>query len=226
MKTKIIEKLEQHLENTGWDVISNYLYTPNFDKILSFLIKEVEEERRFSPPIKDLFNAHHNTHFDDIKVIFIAQDPYPQVGVADGIAFSCSKTMKEQPSLRFIFNALSENNPSYDRNCDLSRWSKQGVLMLNTALTVQINKIGSHVSLWYDFNKAVLSHINEHHKNIPVVLLGKKAEVWDKYLLNQKLFKVAHPAAAAYSGGVWKHNNVFGKINEHLIQDGKKPILW
>ena len=144
--------------------------------------------------------------------------------MADGISFSCSKKGKPEKSLQHIFNALYGTYEGKD--CDLSRWSKQGVLMLNTALTVRIDEIGSHYHIWKNLITRVFNHINNNHKDLAVVCMGRKAQEWKDYLDQQKLFFVYHPASAAYSGGTWQHDDVFNKVNNHLVEQGKSAVIW
>ena len=127
----------------GWKVVQDFVQSAGFDSIMLSLIAQVESDVRFTPKFKDIFNAFKYCPYDKLKVIFVGQDPYPQLGVADGISFSCSNTNKEQPSLRYIFDELQTQFPSSSRDVDLKRWSRQGILMLNTALTVAVGRIGS-----------------------------------------------------------------------------------
>jgi len=166
--------------------------------------------------------------YRDLKVVIVGQDPYPQEGVADGIAFSCSKTNKEQPSLRYIFDELQRQYPDATRDCDLSRWSKQGVLMLNTALTCEVDNIGAHVKIWKNWSSSIFAHtLADYPKVLEFVFMGAKAKPFAKMIPDDhnKHF-VAHPAAAAYRGGKWDSDNLFKKINENLINNGEKPINW
>jgi len=176
--------------------------------------------------LRDIFNAFVNCPYNDLKVIILGQDPYPQLGVADGISFSCSYTKKEQPSLRYIFNYLEQSNENYNRDPDLKRWSKQGVLMLNTAFTVEINKIGSHYDVWKPITKMILDIINNRKQSLAVALLGKKAEEWQLHLNKQQIYKTPHPASAAYKGGKWNAKDVFNEINAHLESNKHPKILW
>jgi uracil-DNA glycosylase len=224
---EIQKKLLEPLTKAGWGIVFEpIIYSDSFQELIYSLKKEAEEGRRFTPPIKDLFRAFQECPYDKLNVMIIGQDPYPQLGVADGISFSCSKTMKEQPSLRYIFNYLETQHADLDRNPDLKRWSNQGVLMFNTALTVQVGKIGSHYSYWNKFTSFILDCINADKKDISVALLGKKAESWEKHLLNQKIYKVPHPASAAYKGGKWNAKNIFNNINEDLKNHNKPIIVW
>lgn len=222
-----IRGLKSKIQGSGWEHILNpYLDSESFYKTVQKLIAFVQEDRRFTPKMKDWFNTFTHCKYYNTNVIFIGQDPYPQVDVADGISFSCSYTMKEQPSLRHIFNSLEKQYPGYERNPDLTRWAEQGVLMLNTALTVEINKIGSHYSLWRTFTEHVLTSINKEKSQLIVVLLGKKAQEWKKFITNHIIIEVEHPAAAAYKGGVWDDKNLFIRINELLKNQGKPLVNW
>ena len=222
-----ITGLKAKLKNTGWEhILYPYLDSESFYNTLTKLVTMVQNGTRFTPKMKNWFRSFEICHYNNMKVIFIGQDPYPQVDVADGISFSCSNTMKEQPSLRHIFNSLEKQYPEYERNPDLSRWAEQGVLMLNTALTVEINKIGSHYSLWHTFTTGLLNGINKNNSQLVVVLLGKKAQEWRKLLNNQIIIEVEHPAAAAYKGGVWNDQDLFIRINDILKQQGKSLVEW
>jgi len=110
--------------------------------------------------------------------------------------------------------------------CDLRRWSNQGVLLINTALTVEVNKIGSHYGIWKSFTEYLFDILNKYNKNVIFILMGRKAEEWAPLIPNNKIFKVAHPASAAYRGGEWDCKDVFNKVNEELIKQEKSCIAW
>jgi len=222
----IRKKFKSQLNNSGWNNIMNPIIDSEEFEISIYKLKSyVKNNQRFTPKLSEIFRAFEECPFDQLKVIIIGQDPYPQLGVADGISFSCSKTKKLQPSLRYIFKALNESQ--YDSmDPDLSRWSKQGVLMLNTAFTVEIGKIGSHYDVWKPITQMILSAINSNKKDVAVALLGKKAEEWQLLLNHQKIYKTPHPASAAYKGGEWDCKNVFANINEYLLTQNNEPITW
>jgi uracil-DNA glycosylase len=222
----IKKMLCDRLKTSGWMLLLEpIINSDQFDEILYFLKTEVKNDKRFTPKIKGIFKAFEECPYNNLKTIFISQDPYPELGVADGIAFSCSKTKTIQPPLRYIFKELNESQwDSLDPN--LKRWSNQGVLLLNTALTVQIGKIGSHHDLWKPIIKLILSGINDDFNEMPVVLFGVKAEEWHLRLHNQKIFKIPHPASAAYNGGKWDCDNIFYKINMILQDQNRSLILW
>jgi len=213
------------LEESGWDSVKKIVESPMFDDIIIKLVNEVDKGRRFTPIYKDIFNAFLECPYKDVKVVIIGQDPYPQLGVADGIAFSCSNKGKAEKSLQYILKQITNSVDYTPEQCDLRRWANQGVLLLNTALTVQIGKIGSHYTIWSGFINALLQELNKRD-DLVIALLGKKAEEYEMLLSNNTIFKVSHPASAAYKGGEWNSNDLFNKINEQLKLKDKSLINW
>ena len=219
------DNLNSKLKDSGWDrMLSPYVNGLSFDHIMNTLIENVENGKRFTPKFKDVFNGFYECPYNDLKVVIVGQDPYPQLGVADGIAFSCSRKGKTEKSLQYIFKSLYGEHEGY--NNDLRRWSNQGVLMINTAFTCEINKIGSHYSIWKSFTEYVFDNINRHNPKTIFILMGKKAEAWQTLLPNCKILKCSHPASAAYRGGEWDSNDVFNKVNLELEKQGKTCISW
>jgi len=233
--TEIKQKMFNKLKDTGWDkVFKSYIFSSDFEDSIKKLHTFATQNKRFTPPLKDIFKAFEECPYKDLKVVMIGQDPYPQLGVADGIAFSCSKTDKPQPSLRYIFNELEREFPAYRTNdllynpLDLKRWSNQGILMLNTALTCEVGNIGSHYDVWKTFTAYLLTYLNDNYTGIVYVFMGKKAEGWGD-LINEKFnykFNVPHPASAAYKGGKWDSKGVFKEINNILRDNTNKTIIW
>ena len=111
--TEIKTKIHAKLKPSGWaKVLKSFIFSSDFDNILLQLIKLSKDNNRFTPKLSQLFKAFEECPFDDLKVIMIGQDPYPQLGVADGIAFSCGNTLQQEPSLKFILDAV--NKTVYD----------------------------------------------------------------------------------------------------------------
>lgn len=234
-------KLYENLKSSGWaDKLKTFLLSNEFKAILVELYSQSSQGNRFTPVLKDVFKAFQECPYPELKVVIIGQDPYPQLGIADGIAFSCSYSKKEQPSLRYIFDEIERTvyNQSDIRNenclpresydTDLKRWSNQGVLLLNTALTCEINKIGSHIDLWKPFIIYLLDMLNNYNSGIIYVFLGNKAKEWHKHISinNYKCF-CSHPASAAYAAKkAWDSGNVFNQINKILIGLYGEKILW
>lgn len=233
--TKIeIENLRDNfrkiMAESGWGLfMEDFAKSTMFNTLMQNLrAKDLGEG--ITPDIKSVFRAFRECPLHELKVVIIGQDPYPKHGVADGLAFSCSITKKEQPSLKVIFNEIERTvypNSTYDRNPDLSRWAKQGVLLLNTALTTKPGKIGAHYTIWKPFTEYVIAKFNEDlWKNIIFVAMGNEAKKWiadtkdDHYKLD-----CYHPASAVYSGGKWKSNNIFNKINS-ILNENYEKITW
>jgi uracil-DNA glycosylase len=227
------QKIIEILKPSGWaEKLRIFLNSADMDKIIEKLLIESEEGRHFTPTLKDVFRGFTECPFNDVRVVIVGQDPYPGLGIADGISFSCSKTGKLQPSLRYIMGAINTtvyNQPKdTPQDVDLKRWANQGVLMLNTALTCQIDKIGSHYEIWKEFFFMVLDVISTQKSNVPVILLGKQAHNYSVYL-NNPIIKVSHPASAAYAKAhEWDCGDCFNACNTIIEnQNGKEfRIIW
>lgn len=225
IKVKLIEKLKP----SGWSVkLKSFIYSSEFDKILETLYTEREAGRRFTPPLKQVFRAFEECPVDQLKVVVIGQDPYPHIGVADGLAFSCGNTQKPQPSLQQIFNAVEktvyQEYPTY-QNPDLTRWANQGVLLLNRALTCQVDKVGSHYPIWHDFVMYVIDMLSLTNSGLIFCLLGQKAqELEGSISASHYILKASHPASASYSKTDWDCNDLFNEANR-IIEKNNGPMF-
>jgi uracil-DNA glycosylase len=229
------KKLYDKLEKSGWgDKLKIFLLSDDFGKILTELYKDTQNGKRFTPSLKDVFRAFEECPYDKLKVVIIGMDPYVQIGVADGIAFSCSKSEKPQPSLRFLLQNVDDtlyasHNTPIHWDLDLKRWSNQGVLLLNTALTCEIGNTGSHINLWKPFIVTLLDSLNSYNTGIIYVFLGNKAKEWHGLInsaTNYKFF-ATHPATAAYKNAKkWDSGNLFVNLNTLLIKLYNEPIIW
>ena len=226
-------QIKTDIEKSGWnDILNPFIDSKAFEDVFNSLVSLVNNDQRFTPPFKDVFNAFKECNYNDLKVVIVGQDPYPQIGSADGLAFSCSKKGKAEKSLQYILKQTIGDFTDTGRviytpeECDLRRWANQGVLLINTALTVEINKIGSHFWHWKPFTEYLFYTLNQKNKDIVFILMGKKAEAWQLLLSNHKLLKCSHPASAAYRGGIWDSNDVFNKANKELKDQNKALINW
>ena len=225
-------KLYQKLKTSGWaDVLKTFILSNDFDKILQELLRQSQDSKKFTPIVKYLFRAFEECPYDKTNVIILGQDPYPTPNVADGIAFSCSIDNYIQPSLRFIHNEIQDTvypNEVYNRVTDLKTWSNQGVLLINTAFTTTVNKVGSHYKIWEPFMAFLLDILQYDKSELVYAFLGKKAQEWSISIpeTNHK-FLITHPASAAHNKlEKWDSNDVFNKINTCLVRQGKPPIIW
>lgn len=228
---EIQQKLYERLKPSGWaDKLKGYLLSDDFYKVLLTLYGEASEGHRFTPVLKQLFRAFEECPYNELKVVVIGQDPYPKAGQADGISFSCSNTGQVQASLRFIFGEIEHTvyPEGYERDPDLTRWSNQGVLMLNTALTTRAGKIGMHVELWKPFMEYLFDMLNNYNNGLVYVFMGAKAKAWKDHI-NKNNFKffTTHPASAAYQGSQrWDSGNVFNQVNKVVKSHYKTEIKW
>ena len=128
-------QLKVDVEKSNWgNILTPFIESKAFDEVVDSLVSLVNSGKRFTPKFKDVFNAFKECDYNDLKVVIVGQDPYPQLGSADGLAFSCSKKGKAEKSLQYINKAIDTDHT------DLRCWADQGVLLINTALTVEINK--------------------------------------------------------------------------------------
>lgn len=229
---KIVDKLYEDLVPSGWArVLRTFIYSSDFKNIIQSLANESLLDRRFTPPLRDIFRAFKECPYDDLKVVIVGQDPYPTINVADGIAFSCSKTMRLQPSLKFILDEVNRtvyNGDSVSNNPDLTRWSRQGILMLNTALTTEIGKIGKHYDIWKPMLNYLFDYLSNYNNGLVYIYMGKEARTWADNV-NDNCFKLfcSHPASAVYNKfRRWDSQNVFHIAQKVVEENYKYLILW
>ncbi len=180
------------------------------------------------PSASERFSAF-DMLFDNVKVVIIGQDPYHGRGQANGLAFSVSRGVTAPPSLVNIYKELQDdlgvNSPSHG---DLKSWVNEGVLLLNTSLTVEAGKPASHKDIgWYPFVQGVVKMLDEEHENLVFVLWGKHAQEFDKIINNEKhlVIKSAHPSPYSADKGFFG-SRPFSKCNKYLELKNKTPINW
>jgi len=230
------QKLYERLKPSGWaGVLKGFILGDDFIKILDKLVDESQDNKHFTPKIKQLFRAFEECSYNELKVIIVGQDPYPAlqdgINVADGLAFSCSNTNQLQPPLKFLLSEVQDQmyeGKSYTWQPDLARWSNQGVLLLNTALTTTIGKTGSHYILWQPFIVYVLDYLAWNNPGLIYAFLGKKAQEFSDGMPNNCWkFMASHPAAAAYNKQEkWNSEDLFKKISERLHKNNNLKITW
>jgi uracil-DNA glycosylase len=199
-----------------------------FKDLEAFLAKEYEEKVIY-PKKEDVLNALKYTAYEDVKIVIIGQDPYHQPNQAHGLSFSVLPGMKIPPSLRNIFKEL---NSDVDFNIPstgyLVSWTEQGVLLLNTVLTVRESEPTSHKGKgWEIFTDRVLSILNEKKEPIIFVLWGKHAQSKEKLIINghHHIIKANHPSPLSASRGFFG-SKPFSQINEILEKIGNQKINW
>ncbi len=220
--------LYKNLDNTWLKILKPEFKADYFKELLEFLNQE-KKTKTIYPKVNDIFNAFKTTPFDSIKVVIIGQDPYHGEGQAHGLCFSVNNGIKLPPSLKNIFKEMhTDLDCNIPENGNLIKWSKQGVLLLNSVLTVEKSKPGSHRNKgWEVFTDNIISKISDQHKNIIFLLWGNYAIEKEKLIdaKNHHILKAPHPSPfSAYQGFFGcKH---FSKTNEILRKIGEKEIEW
>lgn len=215
----------------GWKkALKQEFDKPYFKSLTEKVKKEYKDPRtRIFPPGSKIFAAFDACPFDDTKVVIIGQDPYHGYGQANGLCFSVAPGVKLPPSLVNIFKEVSaDTGAPFPKDGDLSRWAKQGVLLLNSSLTVKEGIAASHAGIgWEEFTDAVVDKLNREKENLVFILWGayaiRKGELLDR---NKHLVLTSkHPSPlSAHSGFFGNHH--FSKTNEYLRSKGKKEIIW
>lgn len=191
--------------------------------------KQLEKTNKIIYPKKEnIFRALKLTDYNDVKVVILGQDPYHGENEANGLCFSVNKDVKIPPSLRNIFKELKEDLNIERDNTDLSDWAMQGVLLLNTILTVEKDKPFSHKNLgWNYFTDNIINKINQKKESVIFVLWGNAAREKKKLITNKNhiIIESAHPSPLSYTRG-FKNSKPFSKINKILKEQNKKEIKW
>ena len=207
--------------------------SPEFKKpYYAELYKKVREEystRQIFPPADEIFTAFELTPLSEVKVVIIGQDPYHGDGQAHGLCFSVKPEIETPPSLVNIYKELnSDLGCSIPNNGYLTKWAKQGVLMLNTVLTVRAHQANSHRGIgWETFTDAAIRILNEQDRPIVYLLWGKPAQMKKSMLNNPKhlILEAPHPSPLSAYRGFFGCQH-FSKTNEYLKENGLEPIDW
>ena len=199
-----------------------------FVRLTNFVRNEYATKQIF-PPGRQIFAAFNATPFNEVKVVILGQDPYHDVGQANGLCFSVNDGIQFPPSLRNIFQEIHNDIGSpIPQSGDLTRWAKQGVLLLNATLTVEAHKAASHQRQgWEQFTDEVISHLSNHRQNLVFILWGSYA-ISKRSLIDPDkhlILTSVHPSPlSAYRG--FFGNKHFSKANNYLVEHGKTPITW
>lgn len=216
------------ISNDWLDAMKEEFKKPYYMNLYSKVVEEYNTHRVF-PEKNDIFNAFHFTPLKDVKVVILGQDPYHGVGQAHGLCFSVKPGVEIPPSLVNIYKELQDDlgckvpNHGY-----LTKWAKQGVLMLNTVLTVRAHQANSHRGMgWEEFTDSAIEIINKQDRPIVYILWGRPAQN-KKYMLNNSkhfILEAPHPSPLSSYRGFFG-SKPFSKTNEFLIANGEAPIDW
>jgi uracil-DNA glycosylase len=218
------------LEASWLAVLQDEFEKDYLKNLKQFLLEERKKGEIIYPKSEDIFNAFALTPFDQVKVVILGQDPYHGPNQAHGLSFSVEEGSKFPPSLQNIFKELATDIQGFEKpqSGNLSAWAKQGVLLLNTSLTVAAGKAGSHQDQgWEQFTDQVIATLSQQKENIIFILWGKFAQIKEKLIDESKHFiiKSPHPSPfSAYTG--FFGSKPFSTVNNILEKLGKTPIHW
>ena len=214
--------------NKGWDEILKDEFKKDYFRKLGIFVKSEYKNKVCFPQYKDIFNALRYTDYDEVKVVILGQDPYHGDGEAHGLSFSVHDNIKRPPSLANIFKELESDLGIKKENNDLTGWAKQGVLLLNSIMSVVKDTPLSHKEKgWEIFTDNIIKKLNERETPIVFILWGGYARSKKQLITNKNHYIVesVHPSPlSAYHG--FFGSRPFSKTNNFLIKHNIEPIDW
>ena len=212
----------------SWDkILESEFNKPYFKELIKFLNEE-NKYKTIYPKNIDLFKALKLTPYENVSVVILGQDPYHGEGEANGLCFSVNHGVQSPPSLKNIFKELESDLGIKRTNTDLSDWAEQGILLLNTVLTVEKDKAFSHRDRgWEVFTDKIIEKLNEKEDPIVFILWGSAARSKKTLIANKKhmIVESAHPSPLSYYRG-FEGSKPFSKTNNLLKSVNKKEIFW
>lgn len=220
--------MKEILNNDWNDLLKDEFKKEYYQNLKQFLIEEYKTKTIY-PDINDIFNALKFTSYKDTKVLILGQDPYHGPNQSHGLAFSVKKGVRIPPSLRNIYKELNSDLGCYiPNNGYLKSWADQGVLLLNTVLTVRVHEANSHRKRgWEIFTDRIISLLNEREDPVVFILWGNPAIAKMKLITNNRHFIITsvHPSPLSASRGFFG-SKPFSKANDFLTSINKTPINW
>lgn len=212
----------------NWDNILKDEYNKDYFKRLRSFLKEEYSTKICYPKKEEIFNALKYTNYEDVKVVILGQDPYHGENEAHGFCFSVRSTVKRPPSLNNILKELYDDLKIVRKENELTSWAEQGVLLLNSVLTVVKDTPLSHRGIgWEEFTDSIIKKINEKDSTVVYILWGSYARSKKYLITNPKHYVIesAHPSPLSANKGFFG-SKPFSKTNEILIKNNIKPINW
>ena len=213
----------------SWEIAMKPEFSKAYYRKLFQTVNQEYRTRTIYPPAEDIFNAFHFTPLDQVKVVILGQDPYHEPGQAHGLSFSVKPGIEIPPSLVNIYQELHDDLGCYiPDNGYLVKWAKQGVMMLNTVLTVRAHQANSHRNIgWEEFTDAAIRVLADQDRPMVFILWGRPAQRKEEMIYNPKhlVLKSPHPSPlSAYRG--FFGSRPFSKTNRYLEENGIEPIDW
>ena len=214
--------------NKKWDIILEEEFKKDYFKKLGMFIKNEYKNKMIFPPYENIFDALRFTDYDEVKVVVLGQDPYHGLGEAHGLSFSVRENVKMPPSLQNIFKELYNDLGVKRTKSDLTDWAKEGILLLNSIMTVEKDKPLSHKNKgWEIFTDTIISKLNEREEPVIFLLWGSFARSKKELITNNrhKIIESVHPSPLSASRGFFG-SKPFSKINNYLKSIDKEEIHW
>ena len=214
--------------NKKWDIVLKDEFKKEYFKNLGIFVKNEYKTKTIFPPYENIFDALRFTDYDNVKVVILGQDPYHGVGEAHGLSFSVKENVKMPPSLLNIFKELYSDLGIKRTKSDLTDWAKEGVLLLNSIMTVVKDTPLSHKNKgWEIFTDTVISKLNDREEPVIFLLWGSFARSKKELITNKrhKIIESVHPSPLSASRGFFG-SKPFSKINNYLKELGKEEIKW
>lgn len=212
----------------NWDNVLKDEYNKDYFKRLRSFLKKEYSTKICYPKKEEIFNALKYTNYEDVKVVILGQDPYHGENEAHGFCFSVRSTVKRPPSLNNILKELYDDLKIVRKENELTSWAEQGVLLLNSVLTVVKDTPLSHRGIgWEEFTDSIIKKINEKDSTVVYILWGSYARSKKYLITNPKHYVIesAHPSPLSANKGFFG-SKPFSKTNEILIKNNMKPINW
>lgn len=235
MTEKTVAEKKAILDNVrlpeDWKLaLADELTSDNMDDLRAFLKQAYQSTDGIYPPANLMFNAFNLTPLSQVKVVILGQDPYHRPGQAMGLSFSVPKIIPKPPSLNNVLKEMADDiGTHYSAHGDLTYWAQQGVLLLNSSLTVREGEPNSHQNKgWEQFTDKVIDVINEQTEHTVFILWGSKAQKKGKYINTDKhlILTAVHPSPLAANRGGFFGSKPFSKTNDYLLQHGQTAIDW
>ncbi|MCC6093675.1 MAG: uracil-DNA glycosylase [Eubacterium sp.] len=212
-----------------WEKAMRPEFSKPYYRELFLKVNQEYHSRTIYPPAQDIFNAFHFTPLEQVKVVILGQDPYHEPGQAHGLSFSVKPGVEIPPSLVNIYQELHDDLGCYiPNNGYLVKWAKQGVMLLNTVLTVRAHQANSHRNIgWEEFTDAAIRVLADQDRPMVFILWGRPAQRKEEMIYNPKhlVLKSPHPSPlSAYRG--FFGSRPFSKTNAYLKKNGLAPIDW
>lgn len=220
-------KRDENMINNDWDTILKNIYQEEYFKTLIEKVNKEYETKTIYPQKEKIFNAFKLTPFKDIKVVIVGQDPYHGENEAHGLSFSVQDGIKIPPSLKNIYKELNDDlNIPIKNTGNLETWAKQGLLLLNSTLTVEKDKPNSHQKIgWQQFTDDVIKIIDEKKEHVVFILWGNYARTKKALIKNNYIIESPHPSPFSARNGFFG-SKPFSKTNNYLKKNGIKEINW